>query len=262
MKKIGLVYDARNKEARKFAFGVFRQLTLNKIPCFVCSTRESIEECDFIVTSGGDGTALHVANKVLRRKTPILRVNFGTRGVLCNVSQPSIYSAIGKILKNDFRIEEKTRIFAEIKGGDALRVDAFNEILIGGINFRNSWLRVAMLEIGKIEKIFWATGDGLLFATQSGSTAWSASAGGPRLLTDVFCVTGSNAVFKADFDQLSPNAKSMVVSPDTVFKVTTLRSGPYRPYVVADGQRYYRMKKDDTIIIKKSPYKTLFIELS
>jgi NAD+ kinase len=265
MTKIGLVYDKRNKEAREFTLSIADWLEERKVKHTICSTRDEIDgDVSLIVTFGGDGTVLHVANKVLRNQTPILRVNFGTRGILCNVDKSRVYWAVGKILDNNFRIEKKTRICAEIEGRDSLRVDAFNEILIGGINFRNSWLRVAMengKKNSKAKKIFWATGDGLLFATQNGSTAWSSSAGGPQLLADVFCVTGSNAVLKSEADWIVPNAKSLVVSLDAVFKVMTLRSGPYKPYVVADGQRYYRMKKDDVVVIKKSPYKTLFVEL-
>lgn len=258
IKRIGLVYDKRNRAAKKLALEVAEWLKDAKVKNRVYSTAGDIARCDMVVTFGGDGTVLHTANKILRMNAPILRVNFGTRGCLCNVKADKWCDALQKFFDGGFFIEEKTRIRA--RNDEGLEVDALNEILIGGINYRNSWLEVRYEQAGK-SGIFRATGDGLLFATQNGSTAWNSSAGGPQLLADVFCVTGSNAAFESDSGWVSPKVKSLVAPLETVFKVTTLRSGPYLPYVVADSQRHYRFKKDDAVIIEKSPYKTLFMEL-
>jgi len=262
IKTIGLVFDSRNKEARKAVFETAEWLKEKGITAAVYSSREDIGgRLDLVATFGGDGTVLHVANKVLKQQTPILRVNFGTVGALCNVNKDDVYPALSRVLKGDCRIEEKTRICAELERKGAFVADASNEILVGGIHYgvKTSWLAVEFGE-GREKRIYQSTGDGLIFSTEGGSTAWNLSAGGPQLLCDTFCLTGSNAFFKSEAGELL-KTKSFVVPTETVFKVKTLRSGPFCPYVLVDGQTWLRFRKDDTLIVKKSPYKTLFIEL-
>jgi NAD+ kinase len=137
-------------------------------------------------------------------------------------------------------------------------ISGLNEILIGGIN------RTVFLEIRVIgeNKEFEAEviGDGILISTQIGSTAYNINAGGSVLLTDAFSVVANNGLFKSDF--LLPNTKSFVTSVEAVFEVRILN--PHKqnlPYIVADGQRNYRFKNGDFVVIKRSEKETLFVRV-
>ena len=164
-----------------------------------------------------------------------------------------------KSLKGILRLK-KTRVQAEVFHEDekVKTISGLNEILIGGIS------RTVFLKIGAIGKNreFEAKiiGDGIIVSTQVGSTAYSINAGGTVLLTDVFSVVANNGLFESDF--LLPNTKSFVTSVKAVFEVSI--SNPHKqnlPYLVADGQRSYRLKNGDFVVIKKSEKETLFIRI-
>lgn len=264
MKEIGLVYDKRNKEARELALQISKWLDsgehLPKVANFVCSSREALKKCDLVVTFGGDGIVWKVADKVLPFGAPILRVNFGTRGFMCNVPKNEVESALKKALAGNFSIKKVVRIQAKIDG--KRRGDSMNEIYVGmvGVKHLPGWLDVE-INSGGSKRNFRAIGNGLIFATPNGSTAWNNSAGGPQLLTDAFCVTASDARLESESGWLLPTTKSFVVLLDAQFEVRSLRWGKYLPYVSVNEEHSWRLKRGEKVVISKSPFETLFMEL-
>jgi NAD+ kinase len=119
-------------------------------------------------------------------------------------------------------------------------MDALNEILIGGAT-RTLTLHVEIdgEPLGQIR------GDGVIVATRTGSTAYSFSAGGSILLLDGFVLVASNAVF-------ATSIRSLILAPTAKIRITD-QSWATKPYVIADGQRDYRMQADDIVEITKSP---------
>ena len=218
------------------------------------------EGLDFVIAVGGDGTVLHTADQIAKYGIPLVGINFGHRGFLCNIGENEIYEKLNNILEGNYGIALKTRVQAEVfNDGQIIReIDALNEILIGGIN------RTVFLEIKTVGEIksFKAriVGDGIIIATETGSTAYNLNAGGPVLFTNAFSVVANNAFFDSDF--LLANTKSFVTSVDAIFEIAVLNTFKDNlPFLVADGQRDYRLKEGDSVEVRMSKNRNLFIKI-
>lgn len=218
----------------------------------------NLGKINFAIAVGGDGTVLYAADLLSKTKTPILGINFGHRGYLCAANKDDAAEKIQKIIKGEYRIDEKTRIQAEIRRrkGKSVILEALNEISIGGINRTVHIDSEIILPEKKIKsKII---GDGLIVATQTGSTAYNINAGGPILLTDAFSVVANNAFFQSDF--LLPITKSLVVPASTVIRISDSGHNIANlPYVIGDGQQAVKTNREDIVVIKKSKDKNYFV---
>ena len=129
---------------------------------------------DFIVTLGGDGTILRTCVNAPKPTPPILAINMGVRGFLTEVEPSEARAAVERILEGDFKIEKCTNLSVSA-GGEALP-DALNDIVISS----GEPSKIVYAEIFKDGKsILKSQADGLIVATQTGSTGYSLSAGGP-----------------------------------------------------------------------------------
>jgi len=257
MEKVGIVFDKRKPESERLGIGIKQWLKTKGYKVFLKLTDRVLEKgLTFVITLGGDGLVLHTADKVAEFQIPLFRVNFGQRGYLCDVRPNEVFEK----LNGDFEIEKRTRIQARVFQGEEIvkEVSALNEIVIGG---SNRMISIEM-EVRDKEKSFRAKikGDGVIFSTQTGSTAYNINAGGPVLLTDMLSVVANNALFESAF--LLPNTKALVTSTKAVFKVKSLDPRRFHlPYLVADGQRDYKLNDGDLVVIKESALKTLFIKV-
>src|SRR4030066_499294 len=62
-------------------------------------------DVDFIVAIGGDGTILRTAMNIGIPEIPLLGVNMGRRGFLCEIFKEDIEIAIERALKGDYELE-------------------------------------------------------------------------------------------------------------------------------------------------------------
>jgi NAD+ kinase len=256
--KIAIFYNPKTNPGNKqHALIVAKILENYKLEYFL-NPKTDLNKIELALAVGGDGTVLYTANLLSKFKTPILGINFGHRGYLCQADKDDAEDKIQKIIKKQYRIEEKTRIQASIQKQKKSKVllEALNEISIGGIN-RTVHLDIEIITPDKAitSKII---GDGLIVATQTGSTAYNINAGGPMLLTDALSVVANNAFFESDL--LLPITKSLVISPETSLQIKDSGHNINNlPYVIADGQKAVKISKDDLVIIKKSKEKNYFI---
>jgi len=135
---------------------------------------------DFIITIGGDGTILRTSISVSKPEPPILAINMGVRGFLTEVEPQNACEAVENILKGDFRIEKCTKLSVSI--GEEALPDSLNDVVVSA----GEPSKIFYAQICKDGKpILRCQADGLIIATQTGSTGYSLSAGGPVLDRDV-----------------------------------------------------------------------------
>ncbi len=215
---------------------------------------------DWIIVLGGDGAMLHVANEVASCEIPLIGVNLGHKGYLCRIKKQDLTKALGSLNSGNFSVNSYTRIKARIIRQKRVikEIEALNEIVVGGIN-RAVWLELKISRGSKRELIK-VVGDGIILSTQIGSTAYNVYSGGPILMTDVFSVVACNALFESNY--FLPNTKAFVIPTSARFQIKTLRGGQHLLYVIADGQKDYKLQKGEEVIVTRSSRITKLIELT
>ena len=139
-------------------------------------------ETDLVLSMGGDGTFLSAAHVVADIGLPILGVNFGRIGFLCENRPEAVRKAL---VEGDFRIEYRTVLNATLKGPEARRTIGMLPYSVNEVALHRSGSAVLGINVsidGEPLPTYWA--DGLIVATSSGSTAYSLSVGGPICMPD------------------------------------------------------------------------------
>ena len=139
-------------------------------------------ETDLVLSMGGDGTFLSAAHAVADIGLPILGVNFGRIGFLCENRPAAVKEAL---LSGDFSIEYRTVLNATLKGPEARRSIGLLPYSVNEVSLHRIGPSVLGIHVsinGDPLPTYWA--DGLIVATSSGSTAYSLSVGGPICMPD------------------------------------------------------------------------------
>ena len=208
------------------------------------STAEDvIRACDIAVTVGGDGTIIHNAKFAALYQKPLLGVNLGRIGFVANI-EPDELDELKRLLSGDYHIQR--RMLLEInktRGEDSVTYTAVNEAVI----HRDSLSSMVDISVGiSGERIITYRADGMLFATPTGSTAYSFSAGGPVIEPDMRCIL---------LTPVCPHALSsrqVVFGENAVLTARVQQRYDHKCYMTVDGQNYVRISSEDTVTVKKS----------
>jgi len=190
---------------------------------------------DFIITIGGDGTILRTCINAPKPEPPILGINMGVRGFLTEVEPEEAFEAVDKILDGKFTIEKCSKLSSTL--GDEKLPDALNDAVISG----GEPSKILSCQICKDgQPILKCQADGLIIATQTGSTGYSLSAGGPVLdrSVDAFVLTPicSLTVFH-----------SLVFPSNSEIEINVIR--PPQMLVLIDGN-FRKLVSDNGLTLK------------
>jgi len=136
-------------------------------------------ECDILVSIGGDGTLISLARRSYKYNKPIMGINAGNLGFLTDVTLDEIETFIAKFFQGKYRIDKRMMLRIEIEGK---KYYAFNDIVFSKETISAMVdLRVEAECLNEKERYWLNTyyGDGLIVSTPTGSTAYNLSAGGP-----------------------------------------------------------------------------------
>jgi NAD+ kinase len=198
---------------------------------------------DFIITIGGDGTILRTCITLPKPEPPILAVNMGVRGFLTESDPKDACASVDKILNGDFKIEKCSKLASTANGKAA--PDALNDVVISG----GEPSKILYMQIYKNDQpIAKLEADGVIMATQTGSTGYSLSAGGPVL--DPFV----DAIVLTPICSLT-TFRSMVFPADAKIRIDPVR--PKEMLVLVDGRPL--PMKCSTLTVKHSKNVTSFI---
>lgn len=143
---------------------------------------------DFVLSIGGDGTLLSAAHLTSDRHIPIVGVNFGHLGFLTTAGKEDVDTLVADLLAGRYSIEERTMLQTTCVRlqADGHRIpNALNEVTLHRMD-NVSLLRTELYIDGQFVSLY--SGDGLIIATPTGSTAYSLSCGGPILTPDSGCL--------------------------------------------------------------------------
>jgi len=201
---------------------------------------------DLIVTIGGDGTILRTCLAIPKPEPPILAINMGVRGFLAEVSPKEGLVALDKCLEGKFSLERYMKLASFV--GETRLPDALNEVFITSpapakILYTKIWKDGVLVAECR--------SDGIVVASQVGSTGYSLSGGGPVLDPEL------------DAFVLTPICPLTVFHPIVFSTKSTINIEllkPKKAIVVLDGHLQKEMEPKRTrITITKSEYETSFI---
>ncbi len=215
---------------------------------------------DCALVLGGDGTIVRAARDMTASPVPMIGVNLGTLGYLCEVEEENVFSAIDRIMADDYEIEQRVKIVGSIgeDEGELSEQMALNDIVI----YRAGNLQIVSLNVyvnGSFLCNYHA--DGLIIATPTGSTAYSMSAGGPIMdpKAEMIVITPVNAQ--------AMSAKSIVIPSEDEVRVEVMRrnKGVVKEESVEiafDGDNIACIGIGESIVIKQAPEMAKFLKLS
>ena len=206
----------------------------------------------FIISLGGDGTLLQAAREGASYGIPVLGVNFGRLGFLCEIEREDVFSALEKVLSQDYKIQERLMLSAIVKRVGT--VDQTHLVLNDVVFSRESTDSVITLQANLSgEPTISYPADGLIVATPTGSTAYALSAGGPIISPNV------QAILLTPLAAHSLSARPVVVSDLEEIEII-LASGE-QCLVTFDGRQSVRIYSGETVLIKTAPIKAQLIRL-
>lgn len=244
MKKIRFYVNTEKQDARA------RYVALTACCSALGLEETSGDDAEAIVTLGGDGTILRAVSEFGDR--PVLGLNLGGLGYLASVGIGEAETALQKLAEGRYTVSPRTLL--EARKADDIGI-ALNDIVVTR-EYSGRSVRLDLMADGKRVTRYMA--DGLIFATPTGSTAYSLAAGGPVLMPDSASVVVT---------PMSPHAlgvRPLVVSESVRFTVTACSrtdGNDVRVGVYADGTKVMTLEVGESVEIAKSAQVARLIEL-
>ena len=213
-----------------------------------------LKSADVLVCFGGDGTILHAARDAVPYQIPVLGVNLGSVGFMAELEHNEL-SLLARLAGGKFDGERRMMLGAAVgrEGRRVFRETALNDAVIT----KGSVARVLDLEVtGDRVTISSFSGDGVVIATPTGSTAYSLAAGGP-----IVEPTAENVIV-APVCAHSIHAKPFVLDSGRVVGVRITPGGRKTGYLSVDGGKAFRIQPGDWVECRRSERVTQLVKLT
>ena len=200
---------------------------------------------DFAVTLGGDGTVLYAARRCASLGIPVFPVNLGEFGFIAGISPNGWQEPMAAFLNGKLKLDSRMMLLTEVvRGGKVVYMSSsLNDSVIktaGSAKLAELDVVCNGYSLGRFRS------DGIITATPTGSTAYSAAAGGPIAdpLLDVI-------VF-SPICPFSLSNRPLVLSCDSVLEVTVKDSRGADILLTCDGQESFPLCTEDVVTVRRS----------
>lgn len=214
------------------------------IVIYYSTYEEVVKNSDVVITIGGDGTIIHMARYAAEYNKPLLGINFGRIGFVATM-EPCELDNLSKLLTGEYYCENRMLLKVTVTNNDKSEVFyAINDAVIS----RGSLSRMMDLSVSvNNKKTCDYRADGLIFATPTGSTAYSLSAGGPVVCPDIECIL------------LTPICPYSLFARPVIFRssdkltiqATTGNNPESEAYLTVDGQHYLPLDDNTKVTVEK-----------
>lgn len=219
----------------------------------LCELSAELPTADALICFGGDGTILHASKAAAEYDLPILGVNIGTVGFMAELEGSEI-PLLAKLADNSYTLDERLLLDVRVtRDGEEIYADtALNDAVIT----KGAVARViqAAVKCDKTEVMNFS-GDGVIVATPTGSTAYSMSAGGPIV------EPAAHGILITPICAHEINSRGIVVSAERRIEITVSRINRRNAFLSVDGGKAVRIFSNDIIRIGKAAAKTRLIKL-
>lgn len=259
-KAIAILYQGRKQDTAELARQLAPQLQAQGLNVRIIDMRGEgeerpdcrLEDCDFVLVLGGDGTILHATRLCAPAGIPIVGVNFGRVGFLTELEPDEVAEKLPLYLERDASVwvDRRAMLLAELQqDGDREEFLALNDIVIA----RGTWPRMVEIHIWVDDYFYNKTfADGIILCTATGSTAYNMAVGGPLLHPQVESSVLTPIAPHLAFD------RSLILQPEAMVKLQIF-TGSQDGVFSADGQMNREIKNGATVTVHKSQYQALFL---
>ncbi len=217
-------------------FDISRDCGVEMADIRVYNNNKNLEDCQVVLSMGGDGTLLESVTHIGPLEIPVLGINTGRLGFLATTTKEQINQAVAALFEGDYEIENRTLVHVETDTG-----------LFGDLNFglnefavlkqdTSSMITVHTWLDGNFLNSYWA--DGLIIATPTGSTGYSLSCGGPVVIPQ------SQNFILTPVSPHNLNVRPLVVSDTSTFE-----------FKVESRSKYFMVSLDSRSEIVRSSLK-------
>src|SRR3989344_3235512 len=206
---------------------------------------KDFKDADYIITLGGDGTLIHAACEYIELDTPLVGINTGNLGFLTAQDADKWQEAIKNLISAKVFLSERITIEAQVSGSKEV-FRAINEAAIKSY-YRMSELSIS-IDDGRFLKVL---GDGVIVATQTGSTAYSLSSGGP--IVD----SGLDSLLVTPINPIGLPIPSVVLTPQKKISVKVVKGDDVS--LIIDGQEHTKLKQGDEVALRQGRFKVKFV---
>lgn len=212
---------------------------------------EAIDTCDAVIAIGGDGTILHTAHDAALKNKAILGINAGRLAFMAGLEQQEL-ELLQKLVDSDYHIDKRMMLNASIYDGEDLLFSSvcLNDAVIARGNCPNLCDVTIFRDGQKIAEYY---ADGVVFATPTGSTAYSLAAGGPVIEPTI------ESIVLTPICAHSLAVRPIIISHDSVLEVKVHSRG--EPMLSCDGVATIPLKYTHRIIISKADVSAQFIKI-
>jgi NAD+ kinase len=216
------------------------------------TSEDLVDEIDFIVSLGGDGTLLDTITLVRDKNISIMGINFGRLGFLASIGREEVQMAVKAMAQQTYVVDRRTLIHLDAN------IPMFGDVPYALNDFSIHKRDVAsMIKIhtylnGEFLNTYWA--DGLIVATPTGSTGYSLSCNGPI----VFPESGSFVITPVAPHNL--NVRPIIV-PDNNIISFEIESRADQIICALDSRREV-VSKNVQLAIKKESFNIHLVRLS
>ena len=211
-------------------------------------TMPKLSSLDLAICVGGDGSLIKLASLLNSYPVPVLGINAGSLGFLTNVREEEVYDEIERVFRGEYSVEGRFMLEAKIfrANGEKMDVTVFNEITVCREGLTR-FLNVDVYLDGS--RLAAYAGDGAIFATPTGSTAYSLSAGGPLIFPTLKCYLVTPLCAH------SMKARPIVLPAEKEIEVgIKCENEGEECLVVFDGHEKITMNSKDKLIVRSSPH--------
>lgn len=233
---VGREDDSRVAEPMSLVTKHLKEAGANLLP------KEDFANADLLVSIGGDGTMLYASRLAREAGTPILGINRGRLGFLADVTPDELISSLDNVLGGNFTTDSRLLLEARLhqSSGEEVVAYALNDIVLQ----RRETGRMVDFETRVAgQYVNTHSGDGLIVATPTGSTAYALSCGGPIIEPQL------DAVALVPICPHTLTDRPIVISADQLIEVTLLQRDETKAEITVDGFSMGDIEPDDKLRI-------------
>ena len=217
--------------------------------------RQELKSAQALVCFGGDGTILHAARDANAHQIPVLGINLGSVGFMAELEQHEL-SMLSRLTAGKYTIEKRMMLDITVRR-DGRRVFSETALNDAVVTKGTSVARVLDLQVtGDRTVISSFSGDGVVIATPTGSTAYSLAAGGP-----IVEPTAENMII-TPICAHSLHAKPFVLGSERSVGVRLAPGSRKNASLSVDGGRAFKVQPGDWVECRRSRHVTRLVKLT